>query len=204
MERKVMRSTSVLFLIPLVLTGCFQPHVPAPTSKETVAPAQLSSDMRKEVQHFSKTKELLLSMNSMKYMLDLDTDRTMDPPATPRAEQDQMDLRSNQMQPYERPAGLVGRSLRGKRGKPSDWNLSASDIRDTLARDDLESLAQVDYEAEEPATYFFKTRDGTEGVLQLLAVVDEPKGIRVRYKTLVTVSGRDNGTPDKSVDEPPR
>jgi len=46
----------------------------------------------------------------------------------------------------------------------------------------------MDYDANEFATYFFRTSGGTDGILQLLAVVEEPKGIRVRYKILEPIT----------------
>ncbi len=42
----------------------------------------------------------------------------------------------------------------------------------------------MDVGPEKTPTYFFKTRNGAYGVLQLLGIVEELKGIRLRYKIL--------------------
>jgi WD40 repeat protein len=69
--------------------------------------------------------------------------------------------------------------------KSSDWDASAADVRRALASD-IYALKEMDVGPEKNPTYFFKTRDGAEGILQLLAVEDNPKGIRLRYKTLLS------------------
>ncbi len=184
-----MQLTLAFLLSTFLYPGCDQS--PTPKNKNRIVPstsANSRSDPARVVQHFSDTKELVLSMDSMKFMLDLDTGKTMDPPATRRREQAQMDVHSNQVQPYQRPAGLVGISTRGKKVKSIDWDATVSDVHALLASDKVDALAQMNYEPAKPATYFFRTRGGTEGVLQLLAIVDEPKGIRIRYKTLVRPS----------------
>jgi hypothetical protein len=121
-------------------------------------------------------------MNSMKFMLDLDTGETMDPPARQRPEQAQMDVQTDQMQPYHYPKELIGRGLQGVEVKASDWDASAAEVRRALAGDRVGPLKQMDVGPEKNPTYFFKTRDGTLGMLQLLEIVHEPKGIRLRYK----------------------
>jgi WD40 repeat protein len=140
---------------------------------------------------FSPTSEVVLSMNSLKFMLDFDTGATMDPPATQRPEQRFMDVHASQFQPYQLPAGLTGASLRGLRVKPSDWNAPGSQVRLALA-EGARPLTQMEFDPVEPATFFFRTRDGAEGVLQLVSLVEEPKGIRIRYKT---VAGQSSAPP---------
>jgi hypothetical protein len=120
----------------------------------------------------------------MKFMLDLDTGATMDPPAAIRPEQEKMDLHPNQVQPYHFPTALVGVALSGMEMKESDWHTSADAVRVALEGKGVEPLKEMDLGPEKHPTYFFKTRDGACGVLQLLEVVDEPKGIRLRYKTI--------------------
>ena len=94
-----------------------------------------------------------------------------------------MDLSTTQVQPYHYPTGLIGHSLQGVEVKASDWDASVADVRRALAGTIYE-LKQMDVGPEKNPTYFFKTRDGTEGILQLLQVTDNPKGIRLRFKTL--------------------
>jgi hypothetical protein len=135
---------------------------------------------------FSQAVELVLSMDSSKFMLDFDTGQTMDPPATFRPETGRMDVCTTQVQPYHYPTGLIGLALQGLEVKPSDWNASASEVRRALANDGLQPLTQMDTGPEANPTYFFKTRDGAQGILQLQGVVDNPKGVRLRYKTIQT------------------
>jgi hypothetical protein len=81
---------------------------------------------------------------------------------------------------------LTGRALNGLEMKSSDWSASASDVRRTLAGDAVRPLRQMEYHPEKIRTYFFKTRDGAFGVLQLLKLAEEPRGILIRYKTVLT------------------
>lgn len=133
---------------------------------------------------FSETKELVLSINSLKYMLDLDAGQTMDPPQKFRPEQERMDVHPLDSRPNEVPAGLQGLSLRGVRTKPEAWSVSVAELQKELASERVGPLKKLPYDANERATYFFRTADGTEGVLQMLAQTDDPKGIRLRYKTV--------------------
>lgn len=137
---------------------------------------------------FSDPREVLLSMNSMKFMLDLDTGQTMDPPARQRPEQEAMDVYPTQWQPYERPESLTCHSLLGIKVTAREWSAPAADLRTALASDRAVPITTMEYVEGEPATYFFTTRDGTSGILQLLGVVEEPKGIRLRYKTLIPIT----------------
>jgi WD40 repeat protein len=123
-------------------------------------------------------------MGSNKFMLDLDAGETMDPPATAgRPDQKLMDVHPNQVQPYHYPTGLTGLSLQAREAKSNDWNASAADVRRALTGN-IQRLTHLDIGPAKPATYFFRTGAGTEGILQLLSLVEEPKGIRVRYKTI--------------------
>jgi hypothetical protein len=85
---------------------------------------------------------------------------------------------------------LTGLSLQGLKVKSSDWNATVAGLRDALASGRMQPLTQMDYDPEESATYFFRTRGGTVGILQLLALVEQPKGIRLRYKVLGEKRGR--------------
>jgi beta-lactamase regulating signal transducer with metallopeptidase domain/biopolymer transport protein ExbD len=166
-----------------------------PAESGVVAPQDPIANSGVAPVRFSEAREHVLSMGSLKFLLDLDTDQTMDPPARNRPGQEKMDVQPAQEQPYERPVGLSCRSsfltgspLKGIKVTPEDWNASVSDLQNALASDRVQPLAEMDYEAKGPATYFFRTGDGTDGILQLLAIVDEPKGIRVRYKVLSPVA----------------
>ncbi|MFM9962446.1 MAG: M56 family metallopeptidase [Planctomycetaceae bacterium] len=132
---------------------------------------------------FSERREIVLSVNSLKYMLDLDGGLTMDPPQKDRPEQKKMDVCPLDARPNEAPAGLQGRSLRGVRTKPDGWNMSEAELQQELASNRVGALTKLPYDPDEKATYFFRTADGTDGILQLLAQTDEPKGIRLCYKT---------------------
>jgi hypothetical protein len=138
---------------------------------------------------FSEANELVLSMDSLHFMLDLDTGQTMDPPATARPDKSRMDVCPFQTQPSEHPTGLRGLSLQGLNTKASDWNVSVFQVRRALVSSRKQELAQMPYDPSETATYFFRTRAGTVGILQMLALVEEPQGIRIRYKTIEAVPG---------------
>ena len=44
--------------------------------------------------------------------------------------------------------------------------------------------ARMTAQGELPVTYFFKTREGGIGVLQITGFNENPKGVRIRYKLL--------------------
>lgn len=177
-----MRPAFALLLCLMIVAGCQNAINPSTDTKTAIQP---HSDPEAINLHFSETKELVLSIGSMKYMLDLDTDHTMDPPADARRTTQQMDVYPTQEQPYQLPEGLTGILLKGIKVKSSDWNASILELRDALASDRMQPLTQMNYKPEESATYFFRTQNDTVGILQLLALVDQPKGIRIRYKVLV-------------------
>ena len=124
-------------------------------------------------------------------MLDLDSGQTMDPPAQNSPQQANMDVHPAQQQPYELPKGLsckssflLGSPMRGIKVTAEDWSASGSDLRDRLLSKNVRPLERMDYDPGDTATYFFSTVDGTDGVVQLLALMEEPKGLRIRYKVL--------------------
>lgn len=166
---------------------------------EGKSPGAVDSSLKEEPR-FYQIKEVVLSMDSLKFMLDLDTGKTMDPPATIRPEQEQMDLQTDQVQPYHYPTKLTGSGLVGLEVKASDWNASAAEVRLALTGKAVEALKEMDLGPEKNPTYFFKTRDGTLGILQLMELEEKPKGIRLRYKTMGRQSERpaqgDNGSQD--------
>lgn len=159
------------------------PLDPDQPSAQSPDPLSKSSAAKGGSLRFSETHELVLANGSMDYMLDLDTGRTMDPPATiGRSVQAQMDVRTDQIQPYHYPVHLIGRGLQGVEVKATEWDASAEDVRRAIAGDAVGPLKTMDCGPTENPTYFFITRGGAVGVLQLLGIVHEPKGIRLRYK----------------------
>ena len=104
-------------------------------------PAAGSGDPRRaQALRFSETTEVVLSMNSLKFMLDLDAGKTMDPPQTFRPEQRKMDVCPLAARPHEAPAGLQGMSLRGLRTKPDGWFLSVAELQKELASERVGAL----------------------------------------------------------------
>jgi|GEM_PF-752949 len=199
----------------LVTKAIYLPVIPTATEAETIASTQLDPGVDPIVEakrrgtllvvirlgnkdgepssvassptglRFSEAQEVVLSMNSSKFMLDLDTGKTMGPPATIQAEHKRMDIHTDQFQPYHYPKELIGHGLRGLEVKEADWDASVTEVRRALALADVTPLTQMDLGPEQRPTYFFQTSEGTRGVLQLLGIVEEPKGIRFRYKTVV-------------------
>ena len=78
-----------------------------------------------------------------------------------------MDVSPVQNQGYEVPLALRGRSLQGLQVKPADWNASASDVKNALAGGKLRQLDRMQRDRLKPATFFFRTDNGTEGILQV-------------------------------------
>jgi serine/threonine-protein kinase len=169
--------------------GAAEPVRSGPAQGTSPAATILPSAPPTDGAQFSEPQEVLLSIDSSRFLLDLDTGRTMDPPATIRPEQGLMDVCTDQVQPYQLPRGLTCFLLHGMEVKPSDWDAAPSEVRRRLA-ESARPLSQMNHFPTAPATYFFRTRDGAEGVLQLLDLVNDPKGLRIRYKTVV----RENGT----------
>src|SRR5690606_14663658 len=101
-----------------------------------------------------------------------------------RPEEAAMDIHANQVQPYQYPTGLIGRSFEGLEVEPSDWDITATELREKLMSDAVAPLKQMDFDPAKPATYYFKTQAGAEGVLQIMGLVEDPKGIRIRYKVV--------------------
>jgi len=56
-----------------------------------------------------------------------------------------------------------------------------------LATTKLTSANRLPLNSKERATYLFKTHDGAVGILQLLGVSDDQKGLRIRYKRIVPI-----------------
>ena len=143
---------------------------------------------------FSEQREVVLSINSLQFMLDLDTGQTMDPPQQNRPEQTAMDVHPG-WDSANLPESLIGISLRGLKVKPSGWDATPGHLQQRIGWDGQQPLVWMHFDPNEPATYFFRTKTGSQGVLQLLALTDDPVGFRVRYKTLEP-RGDDSGLPD--------
>lgn len=159
--------------------------VPEEKSKKNSSERRQKPTNKREVKvEFKEAKEVVLSMNSMTFMLDLDSGKTMDPPQTYRPEQRSMDIVPMQPQPSQQPVALMGNSLSGFKGDPADWELSTKDLQKKLNAYPLSRLSKLTFDETQAATYLYRTNDGAEGVLQLVELVDSPKGIRVRYRSL--------------------
>lgn len=138
---------------------------------------------------FSEPSEVVLSIGTIKFMLDFDSGETMDLPQVIRPEQRRMDIRPNQWQPYERPESIAGHNLVGIKVSDESWGASVSEVQEALEGERVQPLKELSLDLDKGATYFFATDSGTSGVLQLLGIervedaVNEPWGIRLRYKT---------------------
>lgn len=204
--RRIIVVTTLGIICGLSLAAVRAPGEESTTQPEAAATTPAADPFAESdaTVRFSEVREHVLSMGSLNFLLDLDTDQTMDPPATGRPGQEKMDVHPAQEQPDDRPTGLlcsqspflVGSPLRGVQVTPEDWNASVSDLQDALASDEVQSLAEMKYESDGPATYFFRTSDGTDGILQLTAIIKgsppfvgrDTQGIRVRYKVLEPVA----------------
>ena len=156
--------------------------VPIPSTM--MAPTTEILSVHEVKENIKGVKEVVLSMNSMEFMLDLDSGKTLDPPQTYRPEQRSMDIVPLQPQPSDQPVALMGNSLSGFKGAPADWDLSTNDLHKKLNIYPLSKLSKLTFDDSKTATYIYRTQDGAEGVLQLVELVDSPKGIRVRYRSL--------------------
>jgi hypothetical protein len=76
--------------------------------------------------------------------------------------------------------------------QPEHWdNLSAEKLTEVVSRSTLSSLQSTT--ATKPAfdTYYFKTREGGMGILQITGFTENPRGVKLRYK-LVQAGGGNN------------
>jgi hypothetical protein len=133
---------------------------------------------------FSQTNQITLSIDSMVFLLDLDTGETMDPPASTQRDVSKMDIHPDQYQPYQIPSRLIGLGLRGCRVKPEYWWMTAGEVLSAITHKELLELRTLEYDEKEEATFLFCTCDGTIGVLQIIGVSEKPRGLSIRYKTL--------------------
>jgi hypothetical protein len=63
------------------------------------------------------------------------------------------------------------------------WDtIKAADIANDLASAHLEQTAAPQDTNSLPATFLFKTRDGAEGILQIIDYANNPRGVNFRYK----------------------
>ena len=86
--------------------------------------------------------------------------------------------------------GMVGAPTRGLSGfdmvamavKSDQWEVSISELEQTLAMGKPGTPAEMSGKGELPATYLFKTREGGMGVLQIVGFTNNPPGVKIRYK----------------------
>jgi hypothetical protein len=63
------------------------------------------------------------------------------------------------------------------------WNkISTAELDKEFAGTNLDQAAATRDPKSFPATFLFKTRDGTAGVLQILGETDNPRSVKIRYK----------------------
>jgi len=145
--------------------------------KDTTAEAQPLS--------FGPLIEQVLSIGSMSFMIDFDTGKTGDPPAsTDRPDLKGMDAYAAHYQPYLRPTGLIGSGLKAIPVTPEQWDTLPSEVVKVLSQVGLTTSSEMNAK-EFPATFFFKTREGGVGILQITGFTDKPKGVKIRYKMVV-------------------
>jgi hypothetical protein len=87
-----------------------------------------------------------------------------------------------------------------KEDPPGGVDGAPTTMRSAAQRDSRESGAPVVnvLTREQSVTYYFRTREGSSGLLQIVAFTDNPRGVRVRYK-LVAPSPRIEGeSPSKN------
>jgi multidrug efflux pump subunit AcrA (membrane-fusion protein)/predicted Ser/Thr protein kinase len=66
-----------------------------------------------------------------------------------------------------------------------DWDtLKPSAVAEQLQHGKLGTPAVMSGKGELPATYLLETREGGQGIMQILGFTDQPRGIRIRYKLL--------------------
>jgi hypothetical protein len=71
-------------------------------------------------------------------------------------------------------------------GKAEQWNtISAAALDKEFAGTNVDEATATHDPKSIPATFLFKTRDGTAGVLQILGETDNPRSVRIRYYKLV-------------------
>lgn len=177
---------------------------------------------RLDADGFSATRDVTLSMGTLKFLLDLDTGQTMDPPAAVNRPGLARMLHPNQSQGYEAPTALIARGgpflgsrqskvLKGVKVRPAGWDAKAADVQEAMNGEQAKPLTELQFDRQEPATWFFRTPDGTDGILQLTGrmqvedAVNEPWGLRLRYKTIPRDDNAlllKNLAPDGRIEEP--
>jgi len=70
------------------------------------------------------------------------------------------------------------------------WNTSPEQVIKFISGGEPGTPANISGKGELPATYFFKTREGGIGVLQITGFNENPKGVKIRYKMVENSAGR--------------
>jgi hypothetical protein len=85
---------------------------------------------------------------------------------------------------------------------PADgWDtIKAADIANDLASAHLEQTATPQDTNALPAIFLFKTRDGTEGILQIIGYASNPHGVNFRYKLVQNAAASPAPTPSSQVE----
>ena len=89
--------------------------------------------------------------------------------------------------------GLMGFDMIAIPKASEEWDRAVPPaVQEQLAFGKTGTPAVISGKGELPATYFFKTREGGMGVLQIVGFTDKPKAVKIRYKL---VQGKPQGEP---------
>jgi hypothetical protein len=68
---------------------------------------------------------------------------------------------------------------------PEKWgNLTVDELNAALDGIPLKGQTHMDFAYDHSATFLFRTREGGQGILQLVEFTDDPRAIKIRYKLL--------------------
>ncbi len=146
---------------------------------------------------FSETHEVVLSIGTLQFMLDLDAGETCPAPARNSDYLSKFEIHPTQDQPQEEPRGLTFPSLEATTLRldtlsvaPEIWNLPDAEVFSALATTKPTPTQAIPLRDGSQNTYYFRTAQKTSGLIQLVGTerikeeANEPWGIRIRYKKL--------------------
>jgi hypothetical protein len=101
--------------------------------------------------------------------------------------------------------GLIGFDMIVVPSDPEGWDKRPGGVIESLEFGDPGTPATMDARAGLPATFFIQTREGSQGVLQIVSVDEDndrpgPDSIRLRYKPIVKKTQRQIFHPKKDLD----
>ena len=99
------------------------------------------------------------------------------------------------------PTGLAGVDMAAMRVTDSEWDTAlAVGIVAPMSESQTEDHVLMKFEA--PSTYFFKTRTGVMGILQITSFSSSPPGLNFRYKLVEPSSNSNTNLPPIGVSRP--